>query len=501
VHHAATAITAPDTHHLPAYWQFHDAVARAQLMAWLPHGRHLIVDISGPRGPGAELAALAGHTVLRVIDSGPGRTGPGVTASQRAADAAWTPPRAGGRGADWTPPRAEGRGADWTPPRAKGRGADWTDERGTSEEGRKRVKSGRRRAGQHSERHKRAKVLADCSRLSFLSDGCADDVIAEDRALSTHLAAEQMIGEIARVLRPGGRVLACVDSLVLGMAVLADQHHWAHLVDLPHAEVVLVPWPDGTITRCYGPDQARDLFSGAGLTVNWIRPRTVFSESMVTHVLRRDPASLPKLVRAELAARSDESLGAQLVISAVKLAGDCIAQGDDPLEPPQARCASTVVSRGRRALLAPTGPPQTLADRALAGRALAATGVLGLAADAAGRVGPRVEPALGNVAPAVDASPVGVLVDADERGEHFVSLAAGRVQDRFGAVGLGQGGSRIGRVLRIPRPGQGRGSLALQDGYRPIQLGAHLLKALTGDGYLHWCPRLPSAYAAQPRLG
>jgi hypothetical protein len=170
-------------------------------------------------------------------------------------------------------------------------------------------------------------VLADCSRLSFLSDGCADEVIAEDRALSTHLAAEQVIGEIARILRPGGRVLACVDSLVLGMAVLADQHHWAHLVDLPHAEVVLVPWPDGTITRCYGPDQARELFSGAGLTVNWIRPRTVFSESMVTHVLRRDPASLPKLVRAELAARSDESLGAQLVISAVKLAGGPRASG------------------------------------------------------------------------------------------------------------------------------------------------------------------------------
>jgi hypothetical protein len=35
-------------------------------------------------------------------------------------------------------------------------------------------------------------------------------------------------------------------------------------------------------------------------------------------VLRRDPGSLAKLVRAELAARSDESLGAQLVISAVK---------------------------------------------------------------------------------------------------------------------------------------------------------------------------------------
>jgi SAM-dependent methyltransferase len=255
VHRAATAITAPDTDHLPAYWQFHDAVARAQLAAWLPRRRHLIVDLSGPRSPGAELAAAAGHTVLRVIDGGP-------TASQR---------------------RADGRAG-----------------------------------GEREEPGRLGRLVADSSRLSFLPDGCADDVIAEDRALSTHLVAEAMIAEIARVLRPGGRVLACVDSLVLGMAVLADQHHWAHLVDLPHAEVVLVPWPDGTITRCYGPDQARELFSGAGLRVNRIRPRTVFSESMVTHVLRRDPASLPKLVRAELAVRSDESLGAQLVISATK---------------------------------------------------------------------------------------------------------------------------------------------------------------------------------------
>jgi len=86
----------------------------------------------------------------------------------------------------------------------------------------------------------------------------------------------------------------------------------------PHAEVVLVPWPDGTITRCFGPDQARELFGGAGLRVSWIRSRTAFSESVVTHWLRRDPDGLPKLVRAELAARSDEPLGAQLVISASK---------------------------------------------------------------------------------------------------------------------------------------------------------------------------------------
>jgi hypothetical protein len=279
VHHAATAITAPDTDHLPAYWQFHDAVAQAQLLAWLPRGRHMIVDVSGPRSPGGDLAAMAGHHVLRVIDAASG-----LPLSQRGAD------------------------------------ADWTDERGTSEEGPppKAARPARRRLKGGPEAGGRALLIGEPSRLSFLPDECADDVLAEDRALSTHLGAEAMIAEIARVLRPAGRVLACVDSLVLGMAVLADQNHWAHLVDLPYAEVVLVPWPDGTITRCYGPDQARELFTGAGLTVNWIRPRTVFSESMVTHVLRRDPGSLAKLVRAELAARSDESLGAQLVISAVK---------------------------------------------------------------------------------------------------------------------------------------------------------------------------------------
>src|SRR6266566_2902473 len=160
VRHTASAITAPDTDKLPVYWQFHEAVTRAQLTEWLPSGRHLLVDVSGPRAPGAQLAARAGHTVLRVLTPGgrppPGPIGPG----------------------------------------------------------------------------KIIPVIADSSRLTFLDDGCADGVIADDRALSVHLAAETMIAEIARVLR--------------------------------------------------------------------------------------DPGGLPKLVRAELAARSDESLGAQLVISASK---------------------------------------------------------------------------------------------------------------------------------------------------------------------------------------
>jgi hypothetical protein len=274
VQDAASAIIAPDTDQLPVYWQFHQAVTRAQLAEWLPTGRHLLVDVSGPRAPAAELAARAGHTVLRVTDGGPG--GPGGYGGAGSPPVRRTGPpgkKSGGGLGGVVPPGQQGRIVP---------------------------------------------VVADSSRLTFLGDGCADGVIADDRALSVHLAAETMIAEIARILRPAGRVLACVDSLVLGMAVLAQQNHWAHLVDLPHAEVVLVPWPDGTITRCFGPDQARELFSGAGLRVNWIRSRTVFSESVVTHWLRRDPGGLPKLVRAELAARSDESLGAQLVISASK---------------------------------------------------------------------------------------------------------------------------------------------------------------------------------------
>jgi hypothetical protein len=279
VQHVASAITAPDTDQLPVYWQFHAAVARAQLAEWLPSSRRPLIDISGPRGPGAELAAQAGHTVVRVLSVPPG--GRAVPARGDSAGPGLNGAATGGNGA-----RSDGNGAG--------------------------------RSGNGAGPGRIIPVVADSSRLTFLADACTDAVIADDRALSVHLAAETMIAEIARVLRPGGRVLACVDSLVLGMAVLADQHHWAHLVDLPHAEVVLVPWPDGTITRCYGPDQVRELFTGAGLRVRRIRPRTVFSESMVTHWLRRDPDSLPTLVQAELTARSDESLGAQLVVSASK---------------------------------------------------------------------------------------------------------------------------------------------------------------------------------------
>jgi hypothetical protein len=249
------------------YARFHDAVAHAQLTRWLAElvpRSELLIDISGPGAWAAEVAACAGHSVLRVVEPAPA-----------------------GRG---------GMGAAQAPMRG--------------------VPGGSAPGGQHGQLRT---IAADGTGLEFLADGCADGVIAENRSLSRRLAAEPLVAEIARVLRPGGQVLACVDSLTLGMAVLAEQHRWPHLMDVPNADVVLVPWPDGTITRCYGAEQLRELFTSSGLEVSWIRPRTVFSPQTVSYLLARDPRSFGRLVTAELRARSDDSVGAQLITCARRM--------------------------------------------------------------------------------------------------------------------------------------------------------------------------------------
>ena len=241
------------------YPRFHAAVALAQLTSWLPGGKRFLIDISGPGARAAEVAACAGHSVLRVIDpqlpEEPSTTGPSSTGPSRA-------------------PHGQ-----------------------------------------------LCCVTADGTGLEFLADGSADGVIAEDRTLSRHLAAEALVAGIARVLRPGGQLLACVDSLTYGMGVLAEQHRWPHLVDVPNADVVLIPWPDGTITRCYGAEQLRELFTGAGLRVSWIRPRTVLSPDTVSYLLARDPSRFSELVNAELRARSDDSVGTQLIACCKKPGG------------------------------------------------------------------------------------------------------------------------------------------------------------------------------------
>jgi hypothetical protein len=266
-------------------------------------------------------------------------------------------------------------------------------------------------------------VAADASGLEFLADACADGVIAEDRTLSRQLVAEALVGEIGRVLRPGGSVLACVDSLTFGMSALAEQHRWPHLVDVPNADVVLVPWPDGSITRCYGAEQLRELFAGTGLEVSWIRPRTVFSPKTVSYLLARDPGSFGALVTAELSARSDDSIGAQLIISARKV------------------LPSAAVSLGL-AWHAPRG----------------------------GRT--RLQPGLWHRPVAVHALPVAPVVHPDERRYHLAALREHPLHRRLVAIGLRQIRASVTR-LRGPAPGPRMFTAKYRD--RPVEFVSHFL--------------------------
>ena len=303
----ASATAVGESGSLSPYWRFHQAVAEAQLASWLPRESRLLVDISGPRARAARIAAAAGHTVVRVagIPLRPADHLDGVPEGL-------VPPAMSGPAPEGHPEsdgRLDGDGGPDDDGRPDGDGR--LDDDGP-------LPLPRPPAGHGTRPGRVARVSGDPASLSFLADASVDGVVAEDRTLSMQLAAENLIADVARVLRPGGHVLACVDSLVLGMALLAEQRHWAELTDLPHAEVVLVPWPDGSIPRCFGAEQLRELFEEAGLSVMWIRPRTVFSPSTVAHVLRRDPKGLRRLVEAELAIRPDESVGVQLVVSARK---------------------------------------------------------------------------------------------------------------------------------------------------------------------------------------
>lgn len=162
-------------------------------------------------------------------------------------------------------------------------------------------------------------VAADSRDLSWLADGSVSAVLAESRSLSFSLLAEETVENIARALAPGGRLLLCVDSLVLGLARLAEQGRWAELADVPSADVVLVPYEDGTITRCFWPEELRQLLEDAGLVVEWVRPRTVLSKEAVVRALAADASALQTLVKTEVALAADregESVGIHLLASA-----------------------------------------------------------------------------------------------------------------------------------------------------------------------------------------
>ena len=163
-------------------------------------------------------------------------------------------------------------------------------------------------------------VRADIRRLGWLRDGSVDAVLAESRVLSMSLAAEDTLAEFRRVLRPGGRVLLVVESLVLGLARLADQGRWAELADVPAADVVLVTTDDGSIVRCFWPEELHTLLTDSGLDVEWVRPRSVISPNTVERAVAQGGiAALRTLVTTEVALaaeREGESTGLHLVASA-----------------------------------------------------------------------------------------------------------------------------------------------------------------------------------------
>lgn len=165
-------------------------------------------------------------------------------------------------------------------------------------------------------------VVADTRSLDWLQDGCVDRVLAESRALSMCLATEVTAEQLVRVLRPGGRLLLVVESLLLGLARLAEQGRWAELADAPAADVVLVPDDEGVLTRCFWPEELRTLLTDVGLEVEWVRPRTVLTPATVERALTAGgAAALKKLVQTEVqlaAERQGDATGLHLVASARK---------------------------------------------------------------------------------------------------------------------------------------------------------------------------------------
>lgn len=163
-------------------------------------------------------------------------------------------------------------------------------------------------------------VVADSRSLAWLQDASVDLVLAESRALSLCLATEVTVEHLARVLRPGGRMLLVVESLTLGLARLAEQGRWAELADAPAADVVLVPDEQGQITRCFWPEELRALLVDGGFSVDWVRPRSVLSPATVERaLLQGGDAALRTLVRTEIALaveREGEASGLHLVASA-----------------------------------------------------------------------------------------------------------------------------------------------------------------------------------------
>jgi hypothetical protein len=163
------------------------------------------------------------------------------------------------------------------------------------------------------------RVLADIRNPDWLQPASVDTVLAEGGVLSDCLAIEETLTLLRRGLRPGGRLLMAVDSLVAGLSALAENGRWAELADTPNADMLLVPDDlSGGVTRAFWAGEVVECLESSGFAVEWIRPRTVLPPETVLRAVRTG-ASREPLVRAELQLereRPGETLGQTLVASA-----------------------------------------------------------------------------------------------------------------------------------------------------------------------------------------
>lgn len=167
----------------------------------------------------------------------------------------------------------------------------------------------------------RCLVRAGLDDVERLGGARFDAVVAERCALSASIATELAVEALAATLRPGGRLLLSVESLVLGLSQLADAGRWAELADAPAADVVLIPGPGDQVRRCFWPADLEGVLEGSGFAVEWVRPRTVISGEAVARALAGGHTVLEELVETEVAVareREGESIGIHLVASAVR---------------------------------------------------------------------------------------------------------------------------------------------------------------------------------------
>jgi hypothetical protein len=168
-----------------------------------------------------------------------------------------------------------------------------------------------------------SRVFGDTRALDWFRSERLDAIVAEGSALSSCLATETTVAQAARLLKPGGSLLLTVDSMLYGLAQLAEQHRWQELADASTADVVLIPAEGDDYTRCFGPEELCELVADAGFDVDWVRPRTVIPPDVVGHALANDPAVFDELVASEVrlaVERQGEALGKYLTLSASRRA-------------------------------------------------------------------------------------------------------------------------------------------------------------------------------------